>query len=347
VLVADDGRVVLADTRADATSSAESDVRAVGGILYFCLTGHWPHAEAGTRALPDAPRDGAGHLAALHQVRAGIPRHLDAMTSDLLDPRVEPPAAASLATEFARLVNQGADGYEEVGPIGFGVTEMVEPRRRSGGKIVLGMAVLLVIAAAGVVIGTKVFKSTGAETPGPPNGSGSSPSAAPAATGEPVALRADQLRVVDPPKGNRTEVFGVAKTIDGDESTGWQTEHYEQANFGGLKPGMGILINLGEPTRVSAVKVTLNAAGASAALLTGPNDPGITSAGDKLIGQWSSPGSKFHAIGQPVTDHPGTNLVFPVDDKAKVQILIVWISKLPPDGDKGFQVGIREITVLS
>jgi hypothetical protein len=346
VLVADDGRVVLADTRADATADAESDVRAVGGILYFCLTGHWPHAEAGTRALPDGPRDSAGRLAALHQVRGGIPRHLDAMASDLLDPRIEPPAAASLATEFARLVNQGTEGYEEPGPIGFDVTETVDARRRSGGKIILGVAVLLVIAAAGVVIGTKVFQSNGTGTPGHPTSSGGSPSAPPAATGEPIALRADQLRVVDPPRGDRTELAGVAKTIDGDESSGWQTQHYKQADFGGgLKPGMGILINLGEPTRVGAVTVTLNAAGASAALLTGPNDPGNTSAGDELIGQWTKRGSAFHAIGQPITDHPGTNLVFPVNDK--VQILIVWISKLPPDGDKQFQVGIREITVLS
>jgi hypothetical protein len=343
VLVADDGRVVLADTRTEASADAESDVRAVGGILYFCLTGHWPHAEAGTRALPDGQRDGAGHLAALHQVRAGIPRHLDAIAADLLDPRVQPPAAASLAAEFARLVNQGTEGYEEAGPIGFDVAETVETRRRSGGKLILGMAVLLVIAAAGIVIGTKVFQSTGSETPTTPNSTGSSPSAAPAATGEPIALRADQLRVVDPPRGNRTEVRGVAKAIDGDDTTGWQTEHYQQANFGGLKPGMGILINLGEPTHVGAVKVTLNAAGASAALLTGPNDPGNNAPGDKVIGQWK-PGGTFHAIGQPVTDHPGTNLVFPVDDK--VQILVVWISKLPPDGDKGFQVGIREITVL-
>ena len=205
------------------------------------------------------------------------------------------------------------------------------------------MAVLLVIAAAGIVIGTKVFQTTGSEPPGKPNSTGSSPSAAPAETGEPIALRADQLRVVDAPGGDRAEVQGVAKSIDGDESTGWQTQHYTQANFGGLKRGMGILINLGKPTHVGAVKVTLNAAGASAALLTGPNDPGNTPAGDKIISEWK-PGGKFHAIGQPVTDHPGTNLVFPVDDK--VQILVVWISKLPPDGDKQFQVGIREITVL-
>ena len=55
-LIGDDGRVVLADARADSADTTETDVRAVGGILYFALTGHWPHAEVGPSALPDANR---------------------------------------------------------------------------------------------------------------------------------------------------------------------------------------------------------------------------------------------------------------------------------------------------
>jgi hypothetical protein len=349
VLVADDGRVVLADTRADATTDpaveAERDVRAVGGILYFSLTGHWPHAEAGVRALPDAPRDSAGNMSALHQVRGGVPRHLDAMATDLLDDRIAPPPAANLAAEFARLVNQGSEVYEDGGPIGFDQTEMFDMPRRSSAKLVLGVAVLLLIAAVGVVIGTKVFKSADGGQGQTSASASAAPSVEPTASGEPIALRADQLRVVDPPKGNRTELRGVEKTIDGDESTGWETEHYRQATFGGIKPGMGILINLGEPTRVGAVKVALNAAGASAALLTGPSDPGNTGAGDKIIGQWKSKSSgDWRAIGQQVSDHPGTNIVFPVNED--VQVLVLWISKLPPDGEGQFMVGVREITVL-
>ncbi len=46
-LTADGYDLLVADTA--------RDVRGVGGILYFCLSGHWPHAEAGTRALPDGP----------------------------------------------------------------------------------------------------------------------------------------------------------------------------------------------------------------------------------------------------------------------------------------------------
>ena len=55
VLVGDDGRVVLADARATDGDTTETDVRAIGGVLYFALTGHWPHAEARARpSLPDA-----------------------------------------------------------------------------------------------------------------------------------------------------------------------------------------------------------------------------------------------------------------------------------------------------
>src|SRR5690349_18123929 len=72
-LIGDDGRVVLADARADSADTTESDVRSVGGILYFALTGHWPHAEVGASALPDANRDAAGTIAAPRQIRAGVP----------------------------------------------------------------------------------------------------------------------------------------------------------------------------------------------------------------------------------------------------------------------------------
>src|ERR1700754_2428890 len=61
-LIGDDGRVVLGDAPADSADSRETDVRAVGGFLYYALTGRWPHAEAGPSALPDAARDTSGAL---------------------------------------------------------------------------------------------------------------------------------------------------------------------------------------------------------------------------------------------------------------------------------------------
>src|SRR5690349_15681230 len=96
-LIGDDGRVVLADARADSSDSTESDVRAVGAILYFALTGHWPQAEVGrTSALPDAMRDSNGALSTPRQIRAGVPAYLDDLTMDLLDKRVQTPEADAL-----------------------------------------------------------------------------------------------------------------------------------------------------------------------------------------------------------------------------------------------------------
>ena len=103
VLIGDDGRVVLADARADSADSTESDVRAVGGILYYALTAHWPHAEVGRSTLPDAMRDGSDNIVAPRQIRAGVPAYLDDLTMDLTDKRVATPEADALTAELARL----------------------------------------------------------------------------------------------------------------------------------------------------------------------------------------------------------------------------------------------------
>src|SRR6185437_160181 len=58
-----------------ATTVAAAVASAVAAVLYCALTGHWPHAEAGATALPDAVRDPSGALAAPRQVRGGVPGH--------------------------------------------------------------------------------------------------------------------------------------------------------------------------------------------------------------------------------------------------------------------------------
>ncbi len=83
------GRQVRPDDRSE-ISDHEADVVNLAGVLYACLVGRWPGV--GSSALPDAPRD---HGAALRprQVRAGIPRPLDAICDRVLNPgaRGRPP----------------------------------------------------------------------------------------------------------------------------------------------------------------------------------------------------------------------------------------------------------------
>jgi hypothetical protein len=341
---------VLLDAHADAPTDPEYDVRAVGAVLYACLTGHWPYAEAGRSTLPDAVRDGNGHVVRPRQVRGGIPRHLDEIAAELLEPQVEPPPASALAAEFARLATEGQydEGYDEgydddhhgSGPMGFG-PDRGGGRRWAGGKLALGIAALTVIAVIGVVIGVKALTSSPEPTPtrSQPAASGTT---GPTNGGKPLALRADQLRIVDPPRGDRTEFDGVEKVVDGNESTGWSTDKYNQAGFGGIKPGMGILINLGAPTKVTAVKVSVSTQGASISLRSGTSDPGSTSEGDGTIA------NTFTVLGPTLDEFPGTNMVLPVPESQQtVQYLLVWITKLPPNATGRFELAINEIVVLT
>lgn len=402
VLIGHDGRVVLADLRADGVAPGEEDVRAVGALLYFSLTGYWPHAEvAGPTSLPDALRDGAGALAAPRQVRAGVPDHLDNLTMDLLDRRLQVPPADVLAGEFARLdahpdlpyvaspgpasypgypgstppaeppyyphpyqsvpgapgpgypAPPGAGypaapgpGYPEPdtgsGPIRLTSPAEAPAAKPSGRKIVLGLGGLLVIGVVGLLVGINWL--TGSSPPENPSQAGSgaaatTPEPTPGDSGpqpEPIPLGPDQVRVVDP-EGDRTELEGVEALVDDDSSTTWRTDTY----YDGLqvvKPGIGVLIDLGEERRVGSVRVELTTGGATAELRSGDSDPGSSSDGDTQIYE------SYQTLGEPKSES-GTTLVFSAfDPEETYQYLLVWFTELSPQ-EEGHRVEVQQIAV--
>ena len=68
-------------SRGDGLSDHEADVRNLGGLLYAALVGKWPGPDESV--VPEAPRV-HGELCRPRQVRAGIPRPLDALCDRLL-----------------------------------------------------------------------------------------------------------------------------------------------------------------------------------------------------------------------------------------------------------------------
>ncbi len=348
VLIADDGRVVLADARADSADNVETDIRAVGGILYFALTSHWPHTGRGRSDLPDANRDGNGNPAAPRQIRAGIPAYLDDLTMDLLDKRVVAPTADALAAELARL-DSGDDEFDDAGPLRFTQGGPNEPTR-STRKIMVGVVALAIIAIIGLIIGIRAISGSGNATPTKttqakagaqaPNPTGSTP-AAPAASPTQIPLTANMVRIVDPPPGDRSNSGQAKNVIDNNPETAWQTQHYNDANFGHLKPGMGVLINLGSPRSLAEVRVETSSPGATMGIRTGTSDPGDTSAGDDQIVK------KYAKLGDD-SALDGTKWVFSSFDPAKkYQYVLVFITKLPPadDDPTRFQLGVNNIEV--
>lgn len=345
ILIADDGRVVLADAPADGPAEPEADVRALGAVLYACLTGHWPYAEAGHSSLPDAKRDSSGRLASPRQVRGGIPRYLDEVATDLLDHRLEPPAPGALAVDFARLATQGQEhDYDDDGPMGF-ESDSGGSRRR-GGRLTLGIAGLVAIAVLGAFLGIKALGSSSGGNPSPSQAGSVGPSVTAGPVGAPIAISANQVRIVDPPRGDGGETGGAAAAVDGKDTTGWATSDYTKPDFGGLKPGMGILINFGAPTKITEVRVLVNKTGSSIELRDGDSDPGAG------IDPTTTPARQadqqiyktYQPIGQPLEDFAGTRMVFDLDN-VTTQYLMVWITNLPPKGDR-YSLTVNEITVI-
>ncbi|WP_433530570.1 protein kinase family protein [Micromonospora sp. CA-263727] len=355
VMISDDGRVVLADARTDGADTQESDVRAVGGILYFALTGYWPHAEAplrgataghGRAAIPDAVRDANGAVAAPRQVRAGVPAYLDDLTMDLLDGEIAPPSSDVLAAELARLDVPDDDYLDNSGPLRFAAETGEEPSplaAAGGRKVALGIAGLLAVALIGLIIGI----STLGDDEDPQKSPVAAPSTSTPTSEEPAAptvrnLKINTARIIDPDSRDRAEVRDAEKVFDGDRDAGWSTQTYRgSSNFGNLKRGMGVWIDLGGEHSVRSVQVNLSDQGASAELLTGTIDAPSTSAGDdQLLKAYQKT-----RIGQPFEEHDGTTMAFDgFDADQKYRYLLFWITDLPPSGS-GFKLGVQEITV--
>jgi hypothetical protein len=349
VLVGADGRVVLADARADESATADGDVRAVGAVLYCALTGHWPRAEAGPAALPDAVRDASGAVAAPRQVRGGVPGHLSDLATDLLDPHAPPPSADVLAAELGRLDAEQEDNefFADGGPLDFERSHFVdqrltEPPRAAGRKLLVGVVALFVLAAVGLLIASRFIpKGDGGGSPSPTRPAAVGGNSAPAGQPTAVPLTAGQVRIIDP-QGTRSELHDVGNVVDGDPATIWKTESYKNsANFGGLKSGMGILVDLGSPKDVKSVKVSFTTPGATVELKAGTQDFPSSKDGDgQLI-------AAYQTIGTP-KDNAGSSVLLNSDGRP-IQYLLIWITKLPPSQERAneFQVGVEDIQVLA
>ena len=294
VLVADDGRVVLADARATDGDTTETDVRAIGGVLYFALTGHWPHAEAGPSALPDAVRDGSGAIAAPRQVRAGVPAYLDDLTMDLLDRRLD----AAARRRAGRRARPARRGRRRAVPRRRGRAAAVQHRgrgrrdpaghpaqgRRRRGRAARGRHGRSPAGHQRAVRRRQRHRQPAQQRrrrrqrtrfAGRQPAAGRGEAHAVAAQGRPGPHRRPRRR---PHRARRA----LEALVDGDRDTAWESDSYFNPPFGG-KSGMGILIRLPEPREVTSVRVYLTGTGASAELLTGQGDNDGTKAGDQKI----------------------------------------------------------------
>ncbi|HEY8821609.1 MAG TPA: hypothetical protein VIM49_06635, partial [Dermatophilaceae bacterium] len=132
----------------------------------------------------------------------------------------------------------------------------------------------------------------------------------------------------DPQGDGQENNLQAARVYDGSLATAWSSEGYSSVNFGGLgKKGLGVRLDLGQPTSVNQVIIDLG---------NGPVDITVYAATkDSLDGAT--------VIGA-ATDATGRVQIKAAAPMPKTQYVIVWFTKLAPDGGR-FRASISEIAL--
>jgi len=146
------------------------------------------------------------------------------------------------------------------------------------------------------------------------------------AVGQPIAILS--ATGFDPEGDGQEKNLQAPRVYDGNPATAWSSEGYGSANFGGLgKKGLGIRLDLGQSTAVNQVTIDLG---------NGPVDLTVYAATkDSLDGAT--------VIGS-TTDATGHVQIKATSALPKTQYVIVWFTKLAPDGGR-FRASISEIAL--
>lgn len=342
ILLTPDGDVRVTDA---ATAAAlvgapagddAGDVQALGCLLYFAVTGRWPGNDKG--ALPEAPTD-EGRLCSPRQVRAGVPRDLDRLIVDcLLWGPTTPASAAEVVTRLTALRRAG----EATQQIPLVDTTDPLPARRSRLPLAIGVAVGVLLI--GYVALAALTAGSGNGVPFPdlaalghrnPTTSAAPHTSAAASASPSVAVQLTPYKLVsansfDPPPGDGSEEQSqTGKAIDGDPATAWLTENYNEANFGGLKPGVGLLLDAGTAVAPTQVQVTFLAPGETYEIRAADS---IGTTRDSFAVKGTGDASTTAATTVAITD------------RTPHRYWLLWLTKLPRLG-AGFKAGVASITL--
>ncbi|WP_328949476.1 serine/threonine protein kinase [Streptomyces sp. NBC_01220] len=338
-----------------------ADTEAIGALLYAALTRRWPY-ESDAYGLTGLPK-GVG-LIAPDQVRAGVHRGLSEIamralandgatasrqeqpctTPDELAkavaamPRIRPPEPTFTAPpEYQRTTYQQGTYGRPAGP-GNGPTQPVAvppaPLQSRTGKALKWAVSALLIAALGLgswqLAETLLDRDKGSDDPGttqtnPENGD--EPKSV--AESKPVPIMG--ARDYDPLGDQSEKPKDIGHVYDGDATSYWNTDGYFTADFGKLKDGVGVVLDLGKVQQVGAVDVTFLGGTTSVELRTAT----------------SAEVPKLPTGFTKVAQGSGTKVALKPGEPVQARYLLVWLTNLPPSDSGNFRGKISDIKVTS
>jgi len=312
----------------DGPIDARTDLYALGVVLYEALCGRAPFV-ADTDAATAFARLQRKPLR-LRQVRASIPRPVeDAVLKALTrEPAGRFPDAASFRAALVSAADNtdqgdGSPRYQDVAVDHSGASTRPAPSRPADaapsfvrserGWLVPTLVIVLVAVALGVAglllgrttVARKLFDNVrnvaGGQTV--------------RATPEPLV----SATAFDPFGDTPHERDRLApNAIDGDPGSAWQTEQYNNPQFGGLKPGVGLVVSLAKVADLQRLTVTSPTIGWTAEIHAANGNTPTQFAG------WGKPLDRHESIaaGQATFELHGQ----------KASAVLIWITRLGPDG---------------
>jgi hypothetical protein len=204
----------------------------------------------------------------------------------------------------------------------------------------VALAVVAALVVVGLAFALNSLSSLGGDgsPAAQPTGGTQQQTGTPSASGEPsappessapgaAAPTVQGVRTLDPQGDDGTENDETApRAIDGDPGTAWESSTYSNAEFGNLKDGVGLVVDLGRPSTLSGVTLTVNGSGGQVEVrsASGPGLDGSEVLATEDVG------------GQPVE----VTLEQPVE----TQYVVLWFTRLPETG-AGFRVELAEVQV--
>ncbi|MER6236319.1 serine/threonine protein kinase [Streptomyces clavifer] len=338
-----------------------TDTEAVGALLYAALTRRWPY-ESDAYGLSGLPKDLG--LIPPDQVRAGVHRGLSELamralvndgatasrqeqpctTPDELAkavaamPRVLPPEPTFTAPpEYQRTTyQQGTYGRPTARPASATQPVMATPpaplQSRTGKALKWAVSALL-IAALGLgswqLAETVLDRDKDSREPVTTQTDENEDDNNAVEPSKPVTIAS--ARDYDPlgPDGSEKPA-SIKNVFDGDAGSYWPTSGYYSADFGRLKSGVGVVLDLGKVQQVGNVDVSF--IGRTSVELRTSDGPSVPQMPDGFT---------------KVAQGSGTKVSLKPDKQVKARYVLVWLTELPLSDDGNYRGKVSDIKITS
>jgi hypothetical protein len=121
---------------------------------------------------------------------------------------------------------------------------------------------------------------------------------------------------------------GIVSRINGSGAGPWYSSWYATPEFGNLKAGTGLLLDMGNPVTVSSVRLVL----------------GSQQGADIQVRVGNTPALADLSTVATATD-AGGSVRLPVATRASGRYVLIWFTALPPNGQGNYQISVYSATV--